>query len=109
MARKKSSGPGELRPPGLADAAGSLATYAAGFLAQPEARSYESSLTLGRVERALLIGLPELDGSLKGRLAVPTNMLWLPCAMLCQPFTLSPPMASPENDRSSDCGWSSGE
>jgi hypothetical protein len=73
MARKRPGPPDEPHPTGVADAAGSLAAYAAGFLAQPESRSHEVGLTLGRAERALLIGLPGLDGTLKGRLAIPST------------------------------------
>src|SRR4051794_9103759 len=73
MARKKPGTPDKTHSPGMTDAAGRLATYAAGFLAQPGSRSHEVNLTLGRVERALLVGLPELDPKLKGRLTVPST------------------------------------
>jgi hypothetical protein len=69
MARKR---PGDPSISGLIDAAGSLASYAAGFLARPEYRSREVLLKLGRVERVLLIDLPGLDGTLKGRIDVPS-------------------------------------
>lgn len=73
MARKKPSSLDVPQPPGMTDAAGMLATFAAGVLAQPESRSHEAGLTLGRVERAILIGLPGLDVRLKGRLDIPTT------------------------------------
>src|SRR4051812_30783800 len=60
MARKKSSPPDET-PPGKADAAGMLATFAAGVLGQPASRAHEVSLKLGRSEREILVGVPELD------------------------------------------------
>src|SRR5689334_22881393 len=70
MARKTPGAPDEPRPPGMPDAAAMLATYAAGFLARPGGRSHEVGLKLGRTERALLVGLPELDVKLKERLDV---------------------------------------
>ena len=71
MARKKPGTPDDSKPPGMPKAAGMLATYAAGVLAQPESRSHEVSLTLGRVERAIFVGMPELDVRPKGRLDIP--------------------------------------
>ena len=73
MARKKSSTPGDPNPPGMTDAAGMLATYAAGVLAQPESRSHAASLKLGRSERAVIAGVPGLDKELKGRLDIPST------------------------------------
>ncbi len=70
MARKKSRTSDDVKPPGMTDAAGRLATYAAGFLAQPASRTQEVSIRLGHAERAMLIGLPELDVKLKGRLDI---------------------------------------
>ena len=72
MARKKSGTPGDVNLPGMTDAAGMLATYAAGFLAQPASRAQEVSIRLGHAERATLIRLPELDVNLKGRLDIPS-------------------------------------
>ena len=69
MARKKPGTPGDLNPPGMTDAAGMLATYAAGFLAKAS-RAQEVSIRLGHAERAMLVGLPELDVNLKGRLDI---------------------------------------
>jgi hypothetical protein len=57
----------------MTDAAGMLAAFAAGVLGQPASRAHEVSLKLGRVERALLVGLPELDVKLKGRLDIPST------------------------------------
>ena len=82
MARKKSSTPGDSSPPGMADAAGMLATYAAGVLAQPECRAHEVNLKLGHAERALLVGMPGLDVRLKERLDI------LSTATRTIPFTL---------------------
>lgn len=73
MARKQPRSADHPQPTSMTDAAGMLATFAAGVLAQPESRSHEVGLTLGRVERAILIGLPELDVRLKGRLDIPTT------------------------------------
>ena len=73
MARKKSGTPGDPNPPGMTDAAGMLATYAAGVLAQPESRSHAASLKLGRSERAVIAGVPGLDKELKGRLDIPST------------------------------------
>ncbi len=70
MARKKSGTPGDVNLPGMTDAAGMLATYAAGFLAQPASRTQEVSIRLGHAERAMLVGLPGLDVKLKGRLDI---------------------------------------
>ena len=70
MARKKPGTPDDLNPPGMTDAAGMLVTYAAGFLAQPASRAQEVSIRLGHAERAMLVGLPELDVKLKGRLDI---------------------------------------
>ena len=70
MARKKPGTPDDLHPPGMTDAAVMLATYAAGFLAQPASRAQEVSIRLGHAERAILIGVPELDVNLKGRLDI---------------------------------------
>ena len=57
----------------MTDAAGMLATYAAGVLAQPESRSHAASLKLGRSERAVIAGVPGLDEGLKGRLDIPST------------------------------------
>src|SRR5262245_4849104 len=73
MARKRPGPPDDVTPPGMTDAAGMLATYAAGVLAQPQSRAHEVGLTLGRAERAILVGLPELDVRLKGRLDIPST------------------------------------
>ena len=70
MARKKSGTPGDVNPPGMTDAAGMLATFASGFLAQPASRAQEVSIRLGHAERTILIGLPELDVNLKRRLDI---------------------------------------
>src|SRR4051794_18379450 len=82
MARKKPGTPGDPHPPRMTDAAGMLATYAAGVLAQPESRAHEVSLKLGHAERALLVGMPGLDGRLKERLDI------LSTATRTIPFTL---------------------
>ena len=82
MARKKPSTPGDPNPPGMTDAAGMLATYAAGVLAQPESRAHEVSLKLGHAERALLVGMPGLDVRLRERLDL------LSTATRALPFTL---------------------
>lgn len=67
MARKKSGPPADVTPPSMADAAGMLATFAAGLLGQPASRAHEVSLKLTRSERAILVGVPGLDVQLKGR------------------------------------------
>ncbi len=82
MARKKSSTPGDPHPPGVTDAAGMLATYAAGVLGQPQSRAHEVSLKLSRSERVLLVGMPGLDVRLKERLDI------LSTATRTIPFTL---------------------
>ncbi len=68
MARKKNSSPGDPQPPRMTDAAGMLATYAAGVLAQPESRSHAADLKLSRSERAVIAEVPSLDVGLKERL-----------------------------------------
>src|SRR5947209_12492323 len=73
MARKKSGTPVDPNTPATTDAARMLATYAAGFLAQPASRAQEVSIRLGHAERAMLVGLPELDVRLKGRLDIPST------------------------------------
>ena len=73
MARKKSGQPDDVPPPGMADAAGMLATFAAGVLGQPASRAHEVSLKLTRSERAVLVGVPGLDVGLKGRLDIPST------------------------------------
>ncbi len=70
MARKKSGTPDGPQPPCMTDAAGMLATYAAAVLARPESRSHAASLKLSHSERALLVGMPGLDGRLKERLDI---------------------------------------
>ena len=70
MARKTPSQPEDPNLPRMTDAAVMLATYAAGFLAQPASRAQEVRIRLGHAERAILIGLPELDVELKGRLDI---------------------------------------
>ena len=70
MARKTPSQPEDPNLARLTDAAVMLATYAAEFLAQPASRAHEVRLRLGNAERAILIGLPELDVRLKGRLDI---------------------------------------
>lgn len=73
MARKtpvQTDDPNLLR---MTDAAVMLATYAAGFLAQPASRAQEVRIRLGHAERAILIGLPELGVELKGRLDIPST------------------------------------
>src|SRR3954468_19202997 len=82
MARKRSDPPDDVTPPGMADAAGMLATFAAGILGQPESRAHEVNLKLSRAERAILIGVPGLDVKLKERLDIPST------AMKSFPFTL---------------------
>ncbi len=82
MARKKSSTPGDPNPPGVTDAAGMLATYAAGVLGQPQSRAHEVSLKLSHSERALLAGMQGLDVRLKERLDI------LSTATRALPFTL---------------------
>src|SRR4051794_8899446 len=72
MARKKSGPPDDVTTPGMADAAGMLATFAAGVLGPPESRAHEVSLKLSRSERAILVGVPGLDATLKGRLDIPS-------------------------------------
>jgi Plasmid pRiA4b ORF-3-like protein len=72
MARKKSSPRGDLKPPGMTDAAGMLATFAAGVLGQPESRAHEVSLKLSPSERAIVVGVPGLDVRLKERLNIPS-------------------------------------
>src|SRR4051812_13365439 len=72
MARKKSRTPDDVPPPGMADAAGLLATFAAGVLGQPASRAHEVSLKLGRSERAVIAGVPGLDVGLKERLDTPS-------------------------------------
>src|SRR4051794_9302570 len=73
MARKKSRTPDDVAPPGMADAAGMLATFAAGVLGQPASRAHEVSLKLGRCERANLVGVPGLNVGLKDRLDIPST------------------------------------
>jgi hypothetical protein len=72
MARKKSGPPDDVTPPGMAESAGMLATFAAGVPGQPASRAHEVSLKLGRSERAILVGVPGLDATLKGRLDIPS-------------------------------------
>ena len=66
MARKKSGPPDDVPPPGMADAAGMLATFAAGVLGQPASRAHEVSLKLGRSERAILVGVPGSGREVEG-------------------------------------------
>jgi hypothetical protein len=73
MARRKNSRPDDPHPTGMTDAAGMLATYAAGILAQPESRSHAASLKLSHAERAILVGVPGLDMGLKDRLDIPST------------------------------------
>ncbi len=73
MARKKSGPPDDVNPPGMTDAAGMLATFAAGVLGQPQSRAHEVTLKLGHSERAILVGVPGLDVKLKGRLDTPST------------------------------------
>src|SRR3954468_1447131 len=73
MARKRSDPPDDVTPPGMADAAGMLATFAAGVLGQPASRAHEVSLKLSRSERAVLVGVPGLDETWKGRLDIPST------------------------------------
>src|SRR3954447_6521547 len=73
MARKKSGPPDDVPPPGMPDAAGMLATFAAGVLGQPASRSHEVTLKLSRSERAFIAGVPHLDAGLKGRLDTPST------------------------------------
>ena len=73
MARKKPVTPGDVKPPGMTDAAGMLAIFAAGVLGQPASRAYEVTLKLGHSERAILVGVPGLDVKLKGRLDTPST------------------------------------
>ena len=73
MARKKPDTPAVPQPPGVTDAAGMLATFAAGVLAQPESRSHAASLKLSRSERAVIVEVANLDVGLKGRLDIPTT------------------------------------
>lgn len=70
MARKTPSQPEDPNPSRMTDAAVMLAIDAAGFLAQPASRAQEVRIRLGHVERSILIGLPELDVELKGRLDI---------------------------------------
>ncbi len=73
MARKKSRTPDDVNPPGTTDAAGMLATFAAGVLGQPASRAHEVTLKLGHSERAVIAGVPGLDVGLKKRLDIPTT------------------------------------
>ena len=73
MARKKPGTPAVPQPPGVTDAVGMLATFAAGVLAQPVSRSHAASLNLSRSERAVIAGVANLDVGLKGRLDIPTT------------------------------------
>ncbi|QDV36967.1 plasmid pRiA4b ORF-3 family protein [Tautonia plasticadhaerens] len=73
MARKKPSSPGDPPPASMTDAAGMLATFAAGVLAQPESRSLAADLKLGRSERAVIAGAPGLDVGLKEQLDIPST------------------------------------
>ncbi|QDV37688.1 IS1096 element passenger TnpR family protein [Tautonia plasticadhaerens] len=73
MARKKPSSPGDPQPPGMTNAAGMLATFAAGVLTQPESRSHAADLKLGRSERAVIAGVPGLDVGLKERIDIPST------------------------------------
>ncbi len=82
MARKKSGTPDGPQPPRMTDAAGMLATYAAGVLGRPQSRAREVSLKLSHSERALLVGMPGLDVRLKERLDI------LSTATRALPFTL---------------------
>src|SRR3954470_20687581 len=82
MARRKSIHPSGSLSAGMTDAAGMLATFAAGILGQPESRAHEVNLKLSRAERAILIGVPGLDVKLKERLDIPST------AMKSFPFTL---------------------
>jgi len=73
MARRKSSKPDIPPPPGMTDAAGRLAEYAGGVLAQPQSRSHTADLKLSPSERAVLVGLPDLNTALKQRLDAPSR------------------------------------
>jgi hypothetical protein len=54
----------------MTDAAGMLATYAAGVVGQPQSRAHEVSLKLGPPERALLVGMLGLEVRSKERLDI---------------------------------------
>jgi hypothetical protein len=61
------------QPPGMTDAAGMLASVAAGVLAQPESRRHATDLKLSRSERTIVLGLSDLAEGLRARLDVPST------------------------------------
>jgi hypothetical protein len=73
MARKKFDSDEVLQPPSMTDAAGMLASFAGGVLAQPESRRHATDLKLSRFERTIVLGLPGLAEGLRARLDVPST------------------------------------
>ena len=57
-------------PLGMSEAAGNLAEFAAGVMAQPLSRNHTADLRLSPSERAVVVGLTDLDVELKERLDV---------------------------------------
>ena len=57
----------------MSDAAGNLAEFAARVLAQPESRSHSVELKLCPSERAVLVGLNDLDVALKEQFGIPSR------------------------------------